>query len=379
GTFNVSRIIFVTADNPTDVSKLSGTLYYVYAALQRNPHGGITHVRGGLALLDLAARAFNKCLRKLGIALDCRFSTAYAVLAGLYLTARLQFAPDGTLLALVGSNYMAYVKTTRKLIYISDATFQAIQKSHPKVQAFPGWLKRQGHRNEGKILARTTSVIYSSRWAADSARLDYRVPSGKIFELPFGPNIPDDLINLTYSRKSIGSEVAILFVSADWDGKNGDIVISVCRRMIDSGIKTRLILVCEAPEHARNLEFVTYLGFLRKSDHIQMVRFCRAYVEAHFLLLPSIADATPIVFSEAQAFGVVSIAYDVGGVSSAVLHGHTGSVLPPEATDTALAAEILRYVRKPLLYQLTSERCRNRYLDEANWTRWTALIWQLAE
>jgi glycosyltransferase involved in cell wall biosynthesis len=375
----VSRIILVTAYDPADVSKWSGTLYYLHAALQRNPRGSITHVRGGLALLDLAARAFNKCLAKRGINLDCRCSTAYAVLAGLYLTARLQFAPDGTLLAIGGSNYMAYVKTTRKRIYIADATFQAMQNLYPYFQAFPGWLKRQGHRNEGKSLARSTSVIYSSKWAADSARLDYRVSSGKIFELPFGPNIPDDLINQIYSPKSIGPEVKILFVSADWGRKNGDMVISVCRRMIESGIKARLILIGDTPEYARNLEFVTDLGFLRKSDHIQMLRICHAYGEAHFLLLPSMADATPIVFSEAQAFGVLSIAYDVGGVGSAVLHGLTGSVLPPEATDAALAAEILRYVREPLLYQTTSKRCRNRYLVEANWTRWAALIWQLAE
>src|SRR6202040_3719680 len=90
---NVSRIIFVTAYNPADVSKWSGTLYYLHAALQRNPRGSITHVGGGLALLDLAARAINKCLKKCGSTVDCRFSTPYAVLAGLYLTAILQFAP----------------------------------------------------------------------------------------------------------------------------------------------------------------------------------------------------------------------------------------------------------------------------------------------
>jgi glycosyltransferase involved in cell wall biosynthesis len=375
----VTRIILVTAYNPADVSKWSGTLYYLHAALQRNPRGSVTHVGGRLALLDLAARAFNKCLKKCGSTVDCRFSTPYAVLAGLYLTAILQFAPDGTLLAVAGSNLLAYVNTTRKLIYIADGTFQAMQNLYPEFQAFPGWLKRQAHRNEGKCLARSTAVIYSSGWAVDSARRDYRVSSDKIFELPFGPNIPDDLINQIYSPKSIGPEVKILFVSADWGRKNGDMVISVCRRMIDSGIKARLILIGDAPEHARNLAFVTYLGFLRKSDHIQLLRICRAYGEAHFLLLPSMADASPIVFSEAQAFGVVSIAYDVGGVSSAVLDGHTGSVLPPEASDAALAAEILRYVREPLLYQATSKRCRNRYLEEANWTRWVALIWQLAE
>jgi hypothetical protein len=74
---NVSRIILVTAYNPADVSKWSGTLYNMYAALQRNPRGSITHVRGDLALLDLAARAVNKCLEACGITFECRCSTAY--------------------------------------------------------------------------------------------------------------------------------------------------------------------------------------------------------------------------------------------------------------------------------------------------------------
>jgi hypothetical protein len=197
----VSRIILVTAYNPADVSKWSGTLYYLHAALQRNPRGSITHVRGGLALLDLAARASTNAWKNLA-----SVSTAGSrpLLAGLYLAARLQFAPDGTLLAVAGSTYMGYVKTSRKRIYISDVTFQAMQSLYPYRQAFPGWLSGQEHRNEGKSLTRATFVIYSSRWAADSARLDYHVSSDKIFELPFGPNISDDLINQLYSPKSYG-------------------------------------------------------------------------------------------------------------------------------------------------------------------------------
>jgi hypothetical protein len=83
----------------------------------------------------------------------CGCSTAYAVLAGLYLTARLQFAPDATLLSVAGANYMAYAKTTRKQICITDATFQEMQNLNADFQAFLGWLKRRGDRNEGKCLA----------------------------------------------------------------------------------------------------------------------------------------------------------------------------------------------------------------------------------
>jgi hypothetical protein len=58
---------------------------------------------------------------------------------------------------------------------------------------------------------------------------------------------------------------------------------------------------------------------------------CDAFREAHFLVLPTLADATPIVFSEAQAFGLPPISYDVGGVGGAISHGRTGLLLPPGA------------------------------------------------
>src|ERR1700722_2186246 len=150
------------------------------------------------------------------------------------------------------------------------------------------------------------------------------------------------------------AEIRILFVSADWRRKNGDLVIAVCRGLLKAGITLRLILVGDTPEHAKHLDFVDDLGFLRKSDPPQMSTLCRAYRDAHFLLLPTTAEAFGIVFSEAQAFGLPSIAYDVGGVGSAIIQGQTGSLLPIGATEVSFVDELMRSFRAPVSYL---ERC----------------------
>ena len=93
------RIIFITAYNPRDVSKWSGTLSSIFQALIDNSQDfEIKPLRGGLGLLNLAAQILNKALSYIGIDLDCRFSTAYAIFAGVYLTIRLLFVGRGTLL-----------------------------------------------------------------------------------------------------------------------------------------------------------------------------------------------------------------------------------------------------------------------------------------
>ena len=135
-----------------------------------------------------------------------------------------------------------------------------------------------------------------------------------------------DVINKFYKLKSINSDgdIRLIFVSTDWNLKNGDMVIDICQLLISAGIRLRLSMIGDAPGYARQLEFVDDKGFRRKSDPGQLVQLCEAYQNAHFLISPTKADAYGVVFSEAQAFGVPPISYDVGGTGSAILHGETG-------------------------------------------------------
>jgi glycosyltransferase involved in cell wall biosynthesis len=231
-----------------------------------------------------------------------------------------------------------------------------------------------------KTLSRTRFALYSSEWASKSARLHYGVSIEKIYQIPFGPNITDDLINRYYSPKSVAStpEIVFIFVSVDWGRKNGNKAIDVCRLLVESGIRVRLILVGHVPESARRINFVDYRGFLRKSDPEQLLELCRVYRESHFLLLPTTAEAFGIVFSEAQAFGIPPVTHDVGGVGSAVTDGKTGLLLPLGAPPAEFAKAIMRYISEPERYRDLSLHCRDHYLQRANWGSWSTLIFQLS-
>ena len=375
------RLILITADDPNDVSKWSGTLHSLYRALcAQTAHIRLSYTRGPLAFFDFAARVINRAVGRLGVPFDCRFSTAYAMLAGAYLTVRFLFVRNCSFVSIAGSNYVPYFATKRPIIYVSDGTFRCIARIYPAVRAFPTWLKVQGDNNERRTLSKARFVIYPSRWARDSAETDYRTPIDKIFELPFGPNIPEDVIERFYVPKELtkASILNLLFVSADWKRKNGDMVLDICRELKASGLMVRLIAVGSTPAAIMNCGFVEDRGFLDKSDPQQLAVLCEAYRDAHFLILPTVADAYGVVFSEAAAFGVPSVSYDVGGVGSAIVHGHTGLLLPLGASAAPFAKELVACFRDRERYQEMSRNCRTRYLTECSWGRWAELIAHLS-
>ncbi len=201
-----------------------------------------------------------------------------------------------------------------------------------------------------------------------------------MFEIPFGANIPDEAISKYYSAKAApSSEVKIVFISTNWEGKNGDKAIEICRSLINAGVTVRLITIGKIPAHIGQIDFVDNRGILDKSIPKQLAEFCTVLREAHFLLLPTKFDAFGIVFSEAQAFGVPPVSNDVGGVGSAITNRETGLLLPIGASPERFGQEMLVYIRDAKLYSELSQRCRRRYLEHANWSNWSDAILKLAE
>lgn len=372
------KIVFLAPHDPRDPEKWSGTIHSIYRALENNLEGiGVIPVSG--EAVNFLGRGVNKILRLAGARIDCRFSTLFALVAGAYLSLRLLFVADGPIVAIAASNYLSYLKTSRRIIGISDATFRAISELNPNFKAFPQWLKNQGDKNEARSLRRSDYLIYPSKWSADSARHDYAIASQKISELPFGPNIPEQIIGKNYRPKSLAqNEINIVFVSTDWRLKNGDKVIEICRALIAAGVRVRLTTIGKTPNHIKNIHFVVDEGFLHKKDPSQLQQLCEVYRDAHFLLLPTSADAYGIVLCEAQAFGVLPVTNDVGGTASVVGNGEAGLLLPLAAAPEMFANEILFYAKNAEAYCEFSDRCRSWYLEKANWANWSKLIVDLA-
>jgi hypothetical protein len=88
------------------------------------------------------------------------------------------------------------------------------------------------------------------------------------------------------------------------------------------------------------------------------------------MLLPTRADATPIVTCEASAFGLPTLATDTGGLQGSITRGVNGFLLPPEAHGDAYAAKIVSVIDNPAGYDDLVVSTRNEYENNLNWDAW---------
>lgn len=87
-------------------------------------------------------------------------------------------------------------------------------------------------------------------------------------------------------------------------------------------------------------------------------------------MLPTRADCYGIVFCEAAAHGVPSIAPATGGVPAAISDGETGILLPPSATKVDYAQVIADVFTNPDRLARLKRSCRDAYEARLNWQAW---------
>jgi glycosyltransferase involved in cell wall biosynthesis len=88
------------------------------------------------------------------------------------------------------------------------------------------------------------------------------------------------------------------------------------------------------------------------------------------MLLPTRADATPIVISEACANGLPVLATDTGGLGGSITDGVNGFLLPYEARGNAYADKIRRVIENPKAYAALVTSSRDEYEQRLNWDSW---------
>lgn len=370
-------ICFISPHPATNILNWSGTLHSIYRSLEaKSPQIKVIGFDG--SWLSTLGKSINRVLYRLGYNFDCRMTKAYAICIGLLLSCQLSFLPSGPIVAVAASNCVPYLITRRRIVYISDATFRSASKIYPEMKALPAWLSRQCDQNEARALQRADFVILPSKWAINSAILDYGLPAEKLFQLPFGANIDPDRIEEFFRPKTIGKgEITFLFASADWHRKGGDKAIAICQALRDQSIDAKLTILGPAPDYAKSIDFVHCKGFLRKSNPSQLAEICETFRNAHFLLLPTLADASPIVFAEAQAFGTPPITHDVGGTGSSIKDGTTGLMFPIDSTPNQISEKLIPYCRDFAQYEMLSRTSREWFIAQAQWSRWSDLIFEL--
>jgi glycosyltransferase involved in cell wall biosynthesis len=237
----------------------------------------------------------------------------------------------------IWTNPIAYLRTEKPVVFWGDATFAGLRDFYPRYSNLCAETIRGGNKAEQSALSKCRLAIYSSEWAANTAIQDYDVGPAKVKVVAFGANINSnrtiqDIEGIVKDKKS--DVCRLLFVGVDWFRKGGGIAVEVAGQLNRRGIPTELHVVgCNPPGELPR--YVKRHGFVSKTSHAGRQRLDDLFARAHFLILPSRADCTPVVFPEAASFGLPCLSTRVGGIPSVIRDGVNGQTFSVNAMPEA--------------------------------------------
>lgn len=365
------RIAYYTINDPLDKRSWSGATYFMGQILKNNV--GDVDFLGPVTIpwfLDKTFRAIQKISRGL---FGSEYIPKYSLLKNIYaarvLSKKMRAKQYDFVFAPAAASELAYIKTKLPVVYFGDATYKAYSETYEKefknLNSFSRW---EGNFLEKKALERSDLVLFSSRWATWSAINEYKISPGKIEVVQMGANIdkvPD--IDGIY-KKEENKLLTLLFLAVDWDRKGGPIAFDTLKKIHDSGTPVRMIVCGCVPPAEFSHPAMEVIPFLNKNIPADFKQFEEILANAHFLLLPTRADCTPLVNCESNAYGIPVITTDVGGISDAVKEGINGYCLPFDAGAGDYASIILSTFSDKKKYHELIGSSRDRFDKELNWS-----------
>lgn len=335
------RIAFLTSFDPNNKRKLSGSPYYIMTALQ-DFVGDVTNlgpVVYGQTILNYMVRFFRLFNRPYNL----NHSYFYAFYYRQVFSKRLKGKSFDFIFAPRASTQIALLKTSIPIIYYSDTTFKSMYNYYSWFSNFCRLSEIEGNSIERKALNKAEKVILSSEWAANSVIHDYHIKKSKIHIVPFGPNV-DYIPKEEEIFKSKSREVCkLLFIGAEWERKGGKIAYDTLLELKKRGISVELTIVGVIPPDNLTNDSMTIIPFLDKNIKSESDKFNQLLLENHFLILPTREECFGVVFCEASAYGLPSLSYNTGGVSSAIKNNMNGFLFDLSAEGGQFADKIAEY------------------------------------
>ncbi len=245
-------------------------------------------------------------------------------------------------------------------VTLEDATLKQVVEDYPwrwLGNPRPALLSRE-HAQVRRRYERATACAFMSHWAARSAIDDYGVRPDKVRVVGAGRNHEPPCRERDWSRPRA------LFVGGDWERKNGPAVLRGFARVHERWPDARLDVVGGHPP-LENLPGVREHGPLSLGEPAERERVEELFAQATFFVMPSLYEPAGIVYAEAQAAGLASIATTSGG--SRTIVGDAGIMVDPH-DDDAIAAAMLE-----LAEPATAARLGGRALARSARFTWKAV------
>jgi glycosyltransferase involved in cell wall biosynthesis len=264
------------------------------------------------------------------------------------------------------SQPVAYLDAKQPIVIWTDTTWASVVDFYPdfKSSEICAETLRDALTNERSALFRAGLVIYWSDWAAQSALRHYKLDPARVRVVSPGPPVehslsPEDAACAIRARPK--DRCRLVFVGEQWERKGGELAVEIAKTLNASGLPTDLTLIgCRPPEPDNLPPFVTSLGHISRGTANGAARWRKLMAEAHFLVVPSRAEAFGLVYGEASSFAVPSLATAVGGVQSAVRSGVNGMTFSVSAPACEYAAFIDTMFAR---YSQYEELARSSYME----------------
>jgi glycosyltransferase involved in cell wall biosynthesis len=362
------RIAFVSVEDPHDVGSWSGLNYFISRALERQgldlSYVGPLHARWETAY-KVRQAFYRYGRRRTHIR---QFEPGLMRAWGREVTRALRgIWPDAVLAP--GAYHVLEARTDVPIVTYGDATFASLLGYYDRFSRLSAATVRNGHRLSRLSVARSAASVYSSAWAARSAVEDYGADPSHVHVVPFGANLePPPSAEATDAtiRARRYDRCRLLFLGVEWARKGGNLALAVAERLHEGGVPVELTVAGCAPVVAGPLPpFVRPLGFISKGTPEGRARLDALLAESHFLVVPSRAEAYGLVYCEASAFGVPSLARRTGGIP--VRDGVNGWTFPPDAGPEPYAERIVALMRDPEAHRSVCRTARAEYEARLNW------------
>jgi len=360
----------LTAGNAHNPRTWSGTPYYMARALETHV-GRVTAVGclepRFLRFMKGYARLKSYATGQKSLPGQSRLLAKYYAKRAL---PRLEAARPDFVFAPAGSTLLADLKTDIPVVYTSDTTARLMVDYYPQFKCLGANALQQVDDLERSAVARADLLLYPTNWAAQSAIDDYGADPSRVWVLPYGANFEEIPSREAVLRPRNRETCKLLFVGVNWAVKGGQIALDAFHNLVQSGTSTELTIVgCTPPVDVHDSR-VTIIPFLDKNDPEQRARLSDLYLDADFLVLPTRSECYGIVFCEASAHGVPSVASATGGVPEVVRNDVNGYILPYQSCGNDYA-ELIRVIHADKArHESLRQSSRDEYERRLNWNIW---------
>ena len=282
-----------------------------------------------------------------------------------------------------GTLPITFLSHNKPKIVWTDASFDGLVDFYSEYKNLCNETLRKGNYLEQKAMDNSSLLIFSSEWAAETARNSYQVDTNKVKVCSFGPLVPvhRKLKDIeTYISLRNNSSVQLLFIGGEWDRKNGDLAVKITIELNRRGIQAKLNIMGTSPGvQSQYPDYIHEYGFLNKSNEQHKVIIERLFSESHFLLLPTKADCIPSVILEAYSYGLPCLTTRVGGIPDVVTDDKNGKLFELTSNENDYADYIQSKMADFKLYSNLAISSYKNYEEKLSWKVLGARVLKLIE